>query len=664
VAKTQYGKDYATWYNYDQTTFQPNKITTATYYSSYLPYLNTYNADVGIYNADVTAYNQAVSNYNYVYTDANSTQPGIIRAAQSAIASDSIDANSTQPGIIRAAQSAIASDSTDANSTQPGIIRAAQSAINADNSSISSQTAAQNTTNASLATYESEKQTPAVIAAENNLRSRLSSIASTISNDNSDIATQNSRITAANNQIAADNSDIATQNSRITAANNQIAADNSDIATQNSIITAANNQIAADNIQLPILLNLENSAYTVMNNAYNVMNIAYNQALPTYNVWSKENFYTYPTTALMFNTQTVPDGQFEPTSGGTATAALSYFTIDTNNYNTLKTDQDTWNTALANEANNCDTSPYFNVIGGDIIAGTGLANPNGACSSNGSAYIYASNSGSDPWTGASDNLAALAPGTIYDLSTGTGGNNLTFANSTGTFPTAGSFGTANGTCNQDYYDTSSGVTSYSSLQPYSGDFDVAQVSSYSGNCTEMDTTYYCKIGSATKITDSNYSGTTANDFKVVLYVTGSAEIGSNIAIYNDLSDLTSPSDIPLLYVIASGNIYIDSNVTSIDGVYDANGTIYTCASDGSTFASDTALVGACKNPLTVTGSLVANQIKFGRVIGSITTSASLPWPVTPAETFNYGPEVWLSKVGGSMPLNPQYQDLTELSPVV
>ena len=104
----------------------------------------------------------------------------------------------------------------------------------------------------------------------------------------------------------------------------------------------------------------------------------------------------------------------------------------------------------------------------------------------------------------------------------------------------------------------------------------------------------------------------------MVYVTGNAIISSNISFYSDDSYnnyvtgtssggvLAAVDNIPLLYIISNQNIYIDSGVTSIDGIYSANDTIYTCANGSGSFASDQALIAGCgqttNNPLTVNGS--------------------------------------------------------------
>ena len=314
---------------------------------------------------------------------------------------------------------------------------------------------------------------------------------------------------------------------------------------------------------------------------------------------------------------------------------------------------------------------YFSVNGGDTIVGTGFGS--GSCTDDLSAGIVASNIGSDPWTGSSDNLATLAPDIINGFAsdstnTSSVGDALTFGNTTNS-PYGGSFGSTNGLCSQDYYTTSKNVTGFSKLTSATGSFNLSAVTS-SSNCVDSNSVYYCALSGPISISGNPPSGS-----KAVLYVNGNAEIsGTGISIYsNDSSTLTNASSIPLLYVISNGDIYIDSTVTSLDGVYVAdnlkdsdktdNGIIFTCANAGASFSSGSALISNCNSQLTINGALVANQIKFGRTYGDITTVNGQP--VASSETDNYGPEVWLSQINNSnYPLTPDYQDITELSPVI
>jgi hypothetical protein len=400
-----------------------------------------------------------------------------------------------------------------------------------------------------------------------------------------------------------------------------------------------------------------NADITTATNAYNSMSgllIA----------WETLSEQTYLSTTTYLGPPSFMTGTY--TNPGVA----YYENQDHIKYDVMVTALEKWKTALATQDAACDTKPYFTVQGGDIISGAGAQVSNGSCTDNPSAGIFASNIGSSPWTGASDNLAALAPSIIDGVSTFVGGNQLTFANTNGSLdPYGGDFGNANGTCNLDYYGSQANLPNFNPSAA-SGTFDISGIGvandPSNNSCQLIDTTYYCKLNGPISIIQSSApSGNTL--IKAVLYVSGSASISENISIYNNYSNtaLNYITDIPLLYVVASQNIYIDSNVSSIDGVYSAsNGSIFTCADPqtGSSYSSASKLIAGCSQELNVNGSLVANQIKLGRIGNGLPNSGG--WSTGPAETFNYGPNIWLSQVNSSFPSSPDYANLTELSPVL
>jgi len=116
-----------------------------------------------------------------------------------------------------------------------------------------------------------------------------------------------------------------------------------------------------------------------------------------------------------------------------------------------------------------------------------------------------------------------------------------------------------------------------------------------------------------------------------------------------------------------GNIYIAPGVTQLDGFYIAqassgsatNGVIYTCASAPFTAAPlNRNLQNTCSTALTVNGSFNARQVWLLRTAGTLST--------TPAEKFNYVPELWLSApfdngLGGT---SGDYDSITSLPPVL
>jgi hypothetical protein len=123
---------------------------------------------------------------------------------------------------------------------------------------------------------------------------------------------------------------------------------------------------------------------------------------------------------------------------------------------------------------------------------------------------------------------------------------------------------------------------------------------------------------------------------LTVYVHGNAYINNNIT-YNTATAWTS-GNIPSYRLIVSGNIYISSGVNFLDGFYFAGGNIYTCTSGASaTFPG----YGTCTGPLIVTGAFEAlGSIKYWRTGGTLNLA-------TPAETFTFSPEMFLSRWMGS-----------------
>jgi hypothetical protein len=194
-------------------------------------------------------------------------------------------------------------------------------------------------------------------------------------------------------------------------------------------------------------------------------------------------------------------------------------------------------------------------------------------------------------------------------------NDLTFANKPPASDYGGNFGTA--PCPPDINIPSDLTqTNPSGLEPLTS---IPNTTLYNGNLT---------IGSIT-----NYSS------QATLYVEGNVNINNNIA-YSTTSNWHSLSDIPNLRIVATGNIYINSSVTSLDGEFIAKGSIYDCTvttSDIGNYAGP----GCYSNSLTVNGSFIANEIYLQRTGGNLYTNS------LPAETFNYGPAEWLAPQGNT-----------------
>jgi hypothetical protein len=194
------------------------------------------------------------------------------------------------------------------------------------------------------------------------------------------------------------------------------------------------------------------------------------------------------------------------------------------------------------------------------------------------------------------------------------------------------------------------------------------------------------------------TGGTNFDGHQAIYVSGNVWINTNITYAGanggvDAWSALDPTTIPSLYVIATGNIYIDPSVTQLDGVYVAQpvaagrGLIYTCQNEAATLTAATADAN-CASQLTVNGSFVAQNVKFWRSIGDVATdptttetptsahrSCTLPgnvasapiYAVCAAEVFNFSPELYLTEPaiapnGG--PALGKYDYITSLSPVL
>jgi hypothetical protein len=157
----------------------------------------------------------------------------------------------------------------------------------------------------------------------------------------------------------------------------------------------------------------------------------------------------------------------------------------------------------------------------------------------------------------------------------------------------------------------------------------------------------------------------ANGTSQAVYVKGNVYITGDIKFSGSYAAAT---DIPAYDVIVEGNIYVAPGVHQLDGLYVAEptsagvgGIIYTCAPAPFTAqALNSSLYNNCKaNSLTFNGAVVARQLWLLRAGGSVTS--------TPAESFNFSPEIWLATppdaVTGSGAAG-SYDAITSLPPVL
>ena len=148
--------------------------------------------------------------------------------------------------------------------------------------------------------------------------------------------------------------------------------------------------------------------------------------------------------------------------------------------------------------------------------------------------------------------------------------------------------------------------------------------------------------------------------KSTIYVKGNVSITGDIKYVttSSWSITSSTNTIPSLKVIATGDIVINPQVKQLDGVYETTQDIYDCSTHASgpnigKYQNTSTGMNPCyTNSLTVNGSFIANRIFFQRTGGNAYTSGS-----PAAETFNYGPEDWLSSPDSSTGAFGSFQQL-------
>lgn len=323
--------------------------------------------------------------------------------------------------------------------------------------------------------------------------------------------------------------------------------------------------------------------------------------------------------------------------------------------------------------------PYIKVVGGDIAASR--------CSGSGSIIAgwnkLSDESSADPAMsnyGAGAQYAAYAQGIIRGFASGQYINrqapvsgigygfsptNLSFANQ-GTDPKSGNFGGnfAGTPCPPSYYST----TALNTAANWPG---MAAASTSVGIHTykhDARTTPLRIIGNNT--VQSNVNAT--------LYVDGDVIIEGNIgASYAGAIDI---AQIPNFRLIARGNIYIQPNVTELNGSFIAEGNgkgqLYTCTNGVSPWQSDRFSnarpvplanpYSMCNQRLVVNGSVVAKKVHLQRTFGSMYKDTSQAAGIaSAAEVFNFNPLIWmLGSTGDSNISNDDVDEMTILPPVL
>ena len=292
-------------------------------------------------------------------------------------------------------------------------------------------------------------------------------------------------------------------------------------------------------------------------------------------------------------------------------------------------------------------APFFSVQGGDIAAGPGF----GMSCSPGAANVTGLNLGSPSYAGAGGDVAAWATGTLTNFVSGLGlgggaapqtGTGLSFANTAGTGggTYGGQFAPSGLPCMTDYYAGATGG-------PWPGWNGLGGTGPHNYSVT-------------TSLLTLSGSAALAPDTTVSLYVQGDVYLKDDItyAAY-------TLGHAPRFNLYVSGNIYVDPDVAELHGVYVAqtdapgSGNIDTCAAVAGGTVTTSLPYGRCKKDLTVDGSMMAQgKLALTRTLGNVVAAPSAP--DAPAETFRYGPELWLVTGNGSL----DTQAYTSLPPVL
>ncbi|HSX43110.1 MAG TPA: hypothetical protein VLF59_03430 [Candidatus Saccharimonadales bacterium] len=305
--------------------------------------------------------------------------------------------------------------------------------------------------------------------------------------------------------------------------------------------------------------------------------------------------------------------------------------------------------------------PYLSVLGGDAAAGTGFGQ---ACSEvSAQLKSWNLNTAASNYFGAGAEVGAWATGPINNFVSGMGlatgaatrsGYPLSFANTVniGGGNYGGQFGTGSVPCMYNYYANKPATTNLG-VSPTIGTF-LAGPGTAAGDYSATGT---LTLGDASAV--HNPLAMVLNGGKQIsIYVQGSVYVASNITYaYGNLAD------IPRLNIYVSGDIYIDPHVTEMHGVYIAQkngagtGMITTCATGA---AATTLPYATCNTQLKVVGTAAAEGgLRLNRTWGNLVAAPGVA--NTPAETFQYSPEMWLSAPTAA---SGKIQSYTSLPPVL
>lgn len=325
--------------------------------------------------------------------------------------------------------------------------------------------------------------------------------------------------------------------------------------------------------------------------------------------------------------------------------------------------------------------PYTKFLGNDLYVGGnfGLS----LCSNSAEIKTFSKSPSPGDIRGSSTQFAAYAMGQITDFATAgmdgattPAGYGLSFANyypgSASDRPIApsygGNFGGSN--CVHNYWADSTGLTP----EPGSNNNYNINLATSNGKHLLVPDDGIVDLTAASQVIK--------NGQHIFIYVDGDIYISKNIQYEN--IGWANTKEIPALYVVARGNIYVGPGVTNLDGIYVAQkngatgGIFNTCATSAGPFENPTTNGepflppdGVCnKNTLTVVGAVLADQIKLLRTKNSLRDSVPKEYngANSASEYFVFSPEIYMANIcDGAPSLCSQDQpndSITSLPPIL
>jgi len=161
-----------------------------------------------------------------------------------------------------------------------------------------------------------------------------------------------------------------------------------------------------------------------------------------------------------------------------------------------------------------------------------------------------------------------------------------------------------------------------------------------------------------------------------IYVDGDVVINGNID-FPGAGGRGNIDQIASFYLIVRGNIFINDNVSLLNGIFIAqpgsapgSGSIYTCSSNNAVY-SDALMFDRCGSQLRINGALVAQNIEWLRTFGSLRNSTPTEnpntGPVFAGEIINFSPDTYLitpTTPTTSSGTGSRYEYITSLPPVL